>query len=234
MSIRRGPDLPYLLVAGVTPWGRRWVAASAKIAGTAFSPESPKVYERFADVLDERPAFAAVVVNGPIGYLAGPGVRSCDHEARQLLQWRSITVRNAPTRSVLLGETPWTESNLDAASAMLLPAYRELMDEMSPYRQRTIYEGHPELSFMQLNKDVPLRRSKRLEAGRDERREVLQAKIPGINKVIDADLPGVPRKHLLDAAALLWTARRVHAHAAKRLPSEAQWDGEGLRMEIVY
>jgi hypothetical protein len=33
---------------------------------------------------------------------------------------------------------------------------------------------------------------------------------------------------------LLWTARRVFARAAKRLPAEAEWDSEGMRMEFVY
>jgi predicted RNase H-like nuclease len=39
---------------------------------------------------------------------------------------------------------------------------------------------------------------------------------------------------LLDAFALLWTARRVYGHAAKRLAVEPVWDSEGLRMEFVY
>jgi len=58
--------------------------------------------------------------------------------------------------------------------------------------------------------------------------------MPGIDKVINASIPRVLEKHLLDAAALLWTARRVFGRAAKRLPAEAEWDSEGVRMEIVY
>ena len=119
-------------------------------------------------------------------------------------------------------------------TATLLPRYREVAVEMSPYRQRIVYEGHPELSFYQLNKDTPLKRSKIVEEGRDERRLVLEERLPGINKVLDAEIEGVPLKHLYDASALLWTARRVSGHAAKRIPNEAEWDSEGLRMEIVY
>jgi predicted RNase H-like nuclease len=33
---------------------------------------------------------------------------------------------------------------------------------------------------------------------------------------------------------LLVTARRVLAHAAKRIPVHPEWDSEGLRMELVY
>jgi predicted RNase H-like nuclease len=47
------------------------------------------------------------------------------------------------------------------------------------------------------------------------------------------ELPFVRPKHLNDAAALMWTARRVFGRAARRLPKEAEWDSEGLRMEIV-
>ena len=67
--------------------------------------------------------------------------------------------------------------------------------------------------------------------GRDERRAILELRIPGIDVVLDTELLGVPQKHLFDAAALLWTARRVSAHAAKRIPTEPEWDSEGLRME---
>jgi predicted RNase H-like nuclease len=89
------------------------------------------------------------------------------------------------------------------------------------------------LSFYQLNNEMPLRFSKKIEAGREERRMLLEKKIPGIDKVIYSDIPGVPRKHLYDVGALLYTARRVFGHAAIRIPSEAEWDSEGLRMELV-
>jgi predicted RNase H-like nuclease len=236
LARRPGPELPYSVIAGVTQWGRRWVVASAKINGSNFAPEPPLIYTKFSEVLDERPAFSIIVVNVPIGYIDRPGMgqRTCDLEARAILKGRSRTIRNAPTRATLSGEIPWTEDNVDAITATQLPSIREVAAEMAPYRQRVVYEGDPELSFYQLNKDTPLSRSKRLEAGRDERREALKMRVPGIEMVLDAELGRVPRKHLFDAAALLWSARRVFGHAAKRLPSDAEWDSEGLRMEIIY
>jgi predicted RNase H-like nuclease len=133
-----------------------------------------------------------------------------------------------------VGNAPWNEVGLDAVSATFLSQYQEVAAEMSPFRQRVIFEGHPELSFYQLRKDTPLSRSKQIEAGRDERRDVLEDKIPGIGRVLDAPPDGVPVKHVFDASALLWTARRVFGHAARRIPVEGEWDSEGLRMEIVY
>ena len=236
MSSRRGPDLPYSVIAGVTPWRLHWLVASAKLHGATFAPEEPRIFDSFVGILDERPSYSAIVVNAPIGYLDSPatGARTCDRDARALLGQRGKFVHNAPTWPMLHGDSPWTEGSLDAISAMLLPCYREVAAEMSPYLQRLVYEGNPELSFYQLNGDVPLHRSKKIEGGRDERRVILEEKVPGISRVLDAELDGVPRKHLFDAAALLWTARRVFARAAMRLPVDPEWDSQGLRMELVF
>jgi predicted RNase H-like nuclease len=200
-----------------------------------FAPEPPKMYSTFIEVLSERPSFSVIVVNAPIGYPdeSSEGARTCDRQARAMLGRRGAAVHNAPSRAVLNGGDLSPEGKLDAVSAMLLPRYREVAAEMSPYRQRVVYEGQPELSFYQLNGNAPLRWSKKVEQGREERRGVLLAKMMGADKIIDADLKRVPKKHLYDAAALLWTARRVFGHAALRLPSEAEWDSEGLRMELV-
>lgn len=236
MSPRRGPDLPYSVVAGVTPSSSKWLVASAKVQGSTFAPEPPKVYDKFMEVLDERPSFAAIVVNVPIGYrdTLEQGPRTCDREARRLLSHRGRFVHNAPTLAVVLRGTSTPEDHLDAITAQLLPSYSEVAKEMSPFRQRVVYEGHPELSFYQLNGNVPLRRSKKITVGRDEREEILLARVPNVATILDADLPGVRRQNLLDAAALVATARRVFTRSAKRLPSDGEWDSEGLRMEMVY
>ena len=104
---------------------------------------------------------------------------------------------------------------------------------MAPYRQRTVFEVHPELSFFQLNGDVPLRWTKKFEVGREERRALLIKKIPGIDRSLECELDDVPLAHLLDAGALLWTARRIFAKGGTRVPLDPEWDEEGLRMEIV-
>ena len=235
MSSRRGPDLPYKVVAGVTPWGKRWIVASAKMHAATFAPEQPKIYPAFIEVLDERPSFSVIVVNAPIGYIesSNTDVRTCDREGRAILARRGAGLHNAPTRAMMQDGAQLSDGRLDAVTAVLLPRYREVAAEMSPYRQRVVYEGQPELSFYQLNGEMPLRYSKKIEDGREERKTLLEKRIPGIDKIIDAEMKGVPKKHLYDVSALLWTARRVFGHAAVRLPSEAEWDSEGLRMELV-
>jgi predicted RNase H-like nuclease len=209
---------------------------SAKLLGSTFSPELPTIYDTFLDVLSERPNFSNLVVNSPIGYHDAPdmGPRTCDIQARSLAGTRGATIRNAPSRAVINGEVEWSDAHIDAITATLLPRYREVAREMSPFRQRMVYEGNPELSFYQLNQDTSMHSSKKIEEGKEERRDVLESKIPGIDKVLDVELKGVSQSHIYDALSLLWTARRVYGHAARRIPIEPEWDSEGLRMEIVY
>jgi predicted RNase H-like nuclease len=204
--------------------------------GSTFAPELPRIYETFLEILSEHPAYATLVINAPIGYLDTPemGPRTCDREVRAMVGRRGAAIHNAPSRAVLSGQLDWNEGGLDAVTATMLPHYREVAREMSPFRQRTVYEGNPELSFFQLNQDESMKRSKKIEAGRDERLEVLESHVPGIEEIMDFELEGASMKHRFDALSLLWTARRVHGHAARRIPSEPEWDSEGIRMEIVY
>ena len=105
---------------------------------------------------------------------------------------------------------------------------------MSPYRQRQVYEGNPELSFYFLNDFTPLELSKKTGEGRLERIEILTKKVPNIATVLEAEISGVSSRNLIDVAAMVASARRVFTRSAKRIPSDAEWDSEGLRMEIVY
>jgi predicted RNase H-like nuclease len=235
MPSQGGPKLPYSIVAGVTPCAPGWLVASAKLHGSVFAPEAPHVLATFQEVLDERPAFSVIALNAPVGYEGDNhvGGRTCDRMARALLGRRGSTVHNAPTRATLQKEIPGGDDGLDAVTNVLLRRYREVAEEMAPYRQRTVFEVHPELSFYQINEDVPLRWSKKFEAGSEERCALLRKRVPGSERILEAELDDVPFAHLLDATAILWTARRIFARAGTRLPSDPEWDEEGLRMELV-
>ncbi len=235
MALRKGPELPYSLVAGVTPCAPGWLVMSAKLNGATFAPELPRVFSTFSEVLDERPSFSVIALNAPIGYVEEKlGGRTCDRLARRILGRRGSTVHNAPSRAALKQASNHPDtSGLDAISTALLPRYREVAAEMAPFRQRTVFEVHPELSFFQLNGDVPLRWTKKFEVGREERRALLIKKIQGIERSLECELDDVPLAHLLDAGALLWTARRIFAKGGTRIPLDPEWDDEGLRMEIV-
>ena len=122
---------------------------------------------------------------------------------------------------------------MSAVARLRLPRIRETANELQPYWQRTVYEVHPELSFYQLNEDQPLQWSKHRTMGRKERRALLETRLPGVERVLDAKVGRIREFHLLDAAACLWTARRIAARAVQRLPEDPEWDSEGIRMELV-
>ena len=232
---RGGPVLPYSVVAAVTPCAPGWLVASAKLNGATFAPETPRVLSSFAEVLDERPSFSVIALNAPIGYVkdSNTGGRTCDRMARALLGRRGSTVHNAPTRESLEEAVAVTGDGLDAVTNVLLRRYREVAAEMAPYRQRTVFEVHPELSFYQINQDVPLRWSKKFEAGSEERQALLKKRVQGSERILEVEIEDVPFSHLLDVAAMLWTARRIFARAGTRMPSDPEWDEQGLRMEFV-
>jgi predicted RNase H-like nuclease len=223
------------LVAGVKPCATGWLVAVAKLHGTTFAPEDPKVLDSFIEVLDQRPSFAAVGLGAPIGYLEEfqPGGRSCDREARSLLRRRGGAIQSAPIRRLVDEDSPLQLEGLGAVNRKLLPRFREVAAEMAPYRQRSIFEVSSELSFFQLNDDNVLLYPKQSQLGQDERRALLKRRIPGVERILDAKLPRVPHSHLVDVAAYMWTARRIFARAIVRVPEDPEWDEQGLRMELV-
>ena len=212
-----------------------WLVAVGKLHGTTFAPEEPRVLETFVDVLDQRPSFATIALNAPVGSLEAfrVGGRDCDREARALLGRRAGAIQSAPVRPQLDENANGSDAGLSAVTRKLLPRYREVAAEMAPYRQRTVYEVSSEMSFYQLNDDTPLRWSKRTQAGQEERRALLAKRIPGGERIFDYTMPRIPYSHMLDVAAFMWTARRIFARAAVRMPEDPQWDEQGLRMEIL-
>jgi predicted RNase H-like nuclease len=228
VNSQHGPNLPYSVVAGVAPTRSGWLVASAKLRGATFAPDEPRLFDSFRDVLDVRPPFQTIVVDVPIGFFdeSSSVPRSCDREAQALLEG-SAPAQSAPTSAYLFAEIAGIGGR-DFAEG----DYR-LAREMYPSNQRVVHEGHPDLSFYQLNGYEALRWSRHCDDGRDERRTILERKVSGVSRVLDAKLPGIVARELNDVAVLLWTARRVFGHSAARLPSNGEWDSEGLRMELV-
>lgn len=237
----RGAQLPYQLLAGVIPCSRGWLAATAKLQGITMSPEQPQLFSTFLDVLDYKPAYQVITVFAPVGLMSHPTPkgRKCEREARKLLGWpRSSAIVSAPARPALTKATydAAAEANGGHLSPVSWRQFRKITEvdkDIAPYWQRTVFEVHPELSFYQLNGDLPVRYAKHTEAGIGERRTVLQTRFPGVERTLDATLRGVSRAQLLDAAACLWTARRIVSRAVVRLPEDPEWDELGLRMEMI-
>jgi len=241
MRPHRGAQLPYQLLAGVIPCARGWLAATAKLQGITMSPEGPQVFRSFLEILDYKPAYQVITLFAPVGLMKEPVPkgRRCEQEARRLLGWpRSSAIVSAPARQALVA-TSYEEAtrlnggHLSPVSWNQFRRIAEVDKDIAPYWQRTVFEVHPELSFFQISGDKPVRYSKHSEPGIEERRRILVARLPGVERILDAHLPRISLAQLLDAASCLWTARRIVSRAVSRLPEDPEWDDLGLRMEFV-
>jgi len=107
---------------------------------------------------------------------------------------------------------------------------KEVDDFITPERQATIGETHPELIFLKLNNRIRLER-KKSEAGRNQRIQLLADR--GFIKVSkwlsQRYLTGIGRDDLIDACACAVAARDSNS----RLGGD-EIDQRGLRMEINY
>lgn len=111
---------------------------------------------------------------------------------------------------------------------------REAEQELQPYHSRSFFSANPDVSFTVMNSDEPLSTSPYHEDGRLERLELIRQRLPGVDEVITRTPPvGAAGVHLLQAAALLFTARRGSGRAISRMPLDPTWDETGMRMEIV-
>ncbi len=232
-KLTRGPKLAYRLLAGVEPCRGGWLVVSGKLQGVSLFPEPPELMGSLVDILDYRPSFEIVALHSPIGLPDGraAGGRACDRDARRLLgPRRGSAIVSPPLRSVLGDDAG---EGMSAVVRALLPRIREVQGDVASYHQRSIFEVHPELSFYQLNGDVPLRYGKRTGLGIEERLALLQARMPGLERTLGNRPDDVPLPRLLDACVDLWTARRIAARALSRLPETPEWNEDGLRMELV-
>jgi predicted RNase H-like nuclease len=108
----------------------------------------------------------------------------------------------------------------------ILYKIREIDAVITVDLQRRVREGHPETSFALLA-GAPLRFNKKTPQGAAERRELLAPHFGRISRV-----PGAAFDDVLDAYALLWSARRLERGQAHIL-GEPQRDARGLHCEIV-
>lgn len=238
MAVR---DLPYKNIAGLTPCPGGWLVLPARLAGVTLSCEGAFVVEQLIDVLDYRPQFTAGAINAPIGLNDQPGnpYRPCDAEARDYVGWpRRVGVAGVVSRlGIYAGSTsatreaePWMTRHDERRLRWL----RETEREIQPFHTRTWFSAHPDVSFTAMNSDRPLRSSPYHDDGQIERLDLIESQMPGVAEVIRRTAPtGAALVHVIAAGALLWTARRVAAHAISRMPLDPYWDSAGLRTELV-
>jgi predicted RNase H-like nuclease len=231
---------PYKNIAGITPCPGGWLVLPARLAGITVAAEEAFVVPRLLDVLDYRPTFDAAAINAPMGLFDTPAgqYRPCDREAREYVGWpRMVAVYGTPSREAIRAvnaEARRLEPWMTKHDVRRLRWLREAEKELQPYHSRSYFAAHPDVSFTQMNGDVPLATSPYHEDGRIERLELIRERLPGVDEVVTRTPPdGAAPVHLLHAGALLFTARRGSGRAVSRMPVDPVWDELGMRMEIV-
>ncbi|MGE5179755.1 MAG: DUF429 domain-containing protein [Bacteroidota bacterium] len=181
------------------------------------------------------------VVDIPIG-LSDRGVRACDLQARRMIRPRSSSVFPAPIRPMLVAQSRAEASAIryaidgkrcSAQAFAIIPIVADVDRSMTVDLQTRFREGHPEVSFAEMNGRAGLLWSKRTPPGQRERIELLEPFYPDLRSIVDAFEPRRARVDLLDAFAMLWSARRAQSGRARSIPDLPEYDPRGLRMEMV-
>ena len=235
------PPLPYKPIAGAVPCPGGWLVLPARLLGVTLVPEEPFVVEVLVDLLDYRPSFVNIVINIPIGLPETPfgGYRACDKDARAMIGWpRRMDIPRVPSREALYAHS-FEQAHL--AEPWLTPLnyrrfrwIREADQEIQPYHQRRVFSANPDLSFLMVNGERATSTSSFWKDGPIERLALMQERLPGLRTIANGAAPkGASLRHVLNAAGLLWTSRRIAGRAITRLPRDPEWDEQGRRMELV-
>ena len=217
-------------VAGVDGCRGGWVVV---IGAAAF------VCRDFDAVLAGLDAETLIGIDMPIGLLDDhvPAGRVADRAARSLLPGKRSSVFPAPSRCCFgirtLDQARERNCRINRQGINLLQKIEDVDARMSPVLQQRVYEVHPELSFAAMNEDRPVLSGKTRPPGRADRRALLERE-----GIVIPDRPRpyaeVKEDDLLDACAALWSARRIGAGVASRVPEPPPADARGLRMEIWW
>jgi predicted RNase H-like nuclease len=234
-------QLPYTPIAGVVPCPGGWLVQPGRLLGVTIAPDEPHVLATLAEVIDYRPTYAVIVLGVPVGIVDAPngGYRDCDLAAREMLGWpRRVDIPRVPSREALYApsfeEAKRAEPWLTPLAYRRFRWLREVDKEIKPYHQRRIYSASPELSFYVVHGDTPTNSSPFWHDGPHERLELIRERLPGLKALAHSVPPsGAALRHVVDAAGLLWTARRIAGKAITRLPAHPQWDSDGRRIELV-
>ena len=232
-----------MVVAGVDGCRFGWVCV---MKDSDTNRVSACLLGRFDEVLAMTPRLGLVAVDVPIG-LVEAGHRECDVAARRVLgPGRASSVFPAPVRAVL-GAREYREAcaisegahgkKISKQTFAILSKIREVDEFLCGdlKRQSWVREVHPEVCFWAWNGMRPMLHKKKSSAGKAEREALVEAVYGEAYRAIVGQFrrKDCGRDDVLDAFAALWTAERIAAGLAIRLPAEVVLDSCGLRMEIV-
>jgi predicted RNase H-like nuclease len=229
-------------VVGVDGCRGGWVA----VIDAGDRPLAARVFPTFQALIDFLPRSALLGVDIPIG-LADTGSRGCDVAARKRLgRPRGSSVFPAPLRATLRARTYADACRIRMridGKKMSRQAYGILnkIGEVDGHLQRDrglarrVIEVHPELSFAEWNRGIPLQYAKRKSRGKAERHALIERVWPSQALRLYASLRGTgcALDDLHDAFAALWSMRRWAASPDPGHREPQDRDSTGLIMRIV-
>lgn len=226
-------------IAGIDGCQSRWLAI-------AHVPGSPSFVAQVLET-SELPAqpWALAAIDIPIG-LPDSGSREADRAARKFIGPRASSVFPCPIRPAL-DATSWQEAceityqhNGHRISQQTFAILRKIraVDECvrsTDLRQR-LFEVHPEVSFASWQ-GAPTLYPKRDARGHEQRRALIARHFGQeafASVVAQIGMHSVAADDIADAFAALWSAERLLAGTAQRLPEGSVTDYYGLPMHIWY
>lgn len=206
---------------------------------------TPMIHATLAGLIDHYADAGAIGIDIPIG-LSGTGTRQCDVEARRRLGKDRKSSVFPPPIYAILDAPSFADAQRQSVEAIgkgttlqsfaIFGKIAEANTAVTPDIQDRVFEVHPEVSFWALA-GRPMTHRKRLPAGYEERRALLEQAtglvLPPRDEAFHWARPAKP-DDILDAIVAAWTAKRVVDGDAGRLPKVPETDSTGLRMEIVH
>ncbi len=235
---------PAFTLAGVDGFSKQWLSVLAPSDCGILRVEP---FKSLTQLLESYPDLKVAAVDTPIG-LPDEHIRrrKCDEEAKVCLGPRRSSIFYAPPRFLLEARSQQEASDLSGSkgsggiSAQAYGIFYYIRDAdaiVQMQGQSIIKEVHPEVSFWRMNDRRALQYSKHKREGKEERWSLLlnhyeerlmeqcNAARYGTGAAID---------DLDDALAALWSAQRILAGRAEKIPTKPQVDANGLLMEINY
>ncbi len=208
-----GPGTP---AVGVDIGKNSWVACCL---GTVL--QWVHEYRTLDELVRDLPDTAVVGIDVPV--LLEEGWRACDEEGKRLLGSRHSTLFLTPPR-IVLEASGLQEANERARSltgkglsAQAFALKNRIVEAQRLAEGRPVFEVHPELSFATMAGE-PLVEPKTTWNGQMRRRRLLSHEGVEIADRLVRVRRSAP-DDVLDAVAVAWSARRIAAGQAERIPT---------------
>ena len=217
----------------------------------AISPENSwsfGIEANVSGICKKFPNVTHIFIDIPIG-LPSKESRKVDSTARKRLSpYRNSSVFPVPGRNAVYAENylEACEKNfqdmgkkVSKQAWFICPKIKEIdswLIQEEAWR-RVIRESHPEVGFWALNGGAPMKHNKKTPEGHQERMDLLKRLFEPAEKLYQQAMAQFRRKVLvsddiLDAICLAVMASHIEHHTS--IPEEAEFDEQGLPMEMVF